>query len=202
MDFENIEDDWKKEAPHLASLQRLNPFTVPENYFETLPEEVESRIVLETLSIQPNWEVPQGYFDNLGADIETRIAVDRLKSLVSNDGFAVPVNYFEDLQLKTIAKTKASGKVRFLQSNVYRYAAAACVTIVAGAALWLNLGKHPSEQQQLAKISDQEIMNYLQLHADATDLTTLVENSADPTLGTEAHELSTEELEDYLSTTL
>ncbi|MEM9544770.1 MAG: hypothetical protein AAGA77_02290 [Bacteroidota bacterium] len=58
-------------APTLASLEKKNPFRVPEGYFDALEHKI-----LDALDKKPVLEktIPEGYFDNL-----TDIVLDRIK---------------------------------------------------------------------------------------------------------------------------
>jgi hypothetical protein len=46
-------DDLKNDAPKLHSMDKKNPFVVPEHYFETLSSRIQDRITLENK--QPQW---------------------------------------------------------------------------------------------------------------------------------------------------
>lgn len=46
-------DDLKNDAPELFSMDKKNPFSVPEHYFETLSSRIQDRIALENK--QPRW---------------------------------------------------------------------------------------------------------------------------------------------------
>ncbi len=57
-------------APTLATLEKRNPFRVPEGYFDSLEHKV-----LDSLDKKPKLEqsVPEGYFDNLSDMVMDRI---------------------------------------------------------------------------------------------------------------------------------
>ncbi len=43
----NIEN-WQEQAPKLAHMEKINPFVVPQGYFETLSDRINKRIAQET----------------------------------------------------------------------------------------------------------------------------------------------------------
>jgi len=88
-------------SPTLAAIPKVNVFTVPEGYFETLP----ALLLLQTgkpVSTLNN-TVPQGYFDNLAGNIMSRIKQDDaaeselLQGIGNKNVFTVPAGYFEAL---------------------------------------------------------------------------------------------------------
>ncbi len=40
----NKSDNWQEEAPQLAQMEKINPFQVPEGYFDTLSTRIQNRI--------------------------------------------------------------------------------------------------------------------------------------------------------------
>ncbi len=73
-------------------------FTVLENYFEELSNNIQSRIAVEeALDITATGlTVPDNYFENLSNNIQSRITVEEALNTEEN-GFTVPANYFEEL---------------------------------------------------------------------------------------------------------
>jgi hypothetical protein len=52
-------DDWKRDAPHLAGLPKADPFSVPDGFFDRFPHQVQAAIVAQeqtTTSAQPWWK--------------------------------------------------------------------------------------------------------------------------------------------------
>jgi hypothetical protein len=139
---ENI--DWEMEAPLLASLPRITPFGVPDQYFGDLQTHINQSVFVDSLMQRENqgFSVPENYFEELGANIEARIAIDKFKNLTDNDGFKTPVNYFDNLNAQILSKTSAlkpKTKVfKLWSSDLMRYAAAACFIILTASGLYLN----------------------------------------------------------------
>jgi hypothetical protein len=82
----------------LEEFKNKNGFTVPEGYFDELPGNIRARIAIEEVSEkEAGFSVPEGYFDELAGNIQSRIAVE--EALNKEDaGFAVPDGYFENLE--------------------------------------------------------------------------------------------------------
>ena len=209
MDLENTGKDWKEEAPLLAAMDRTKPLTVPDNYFNTLKDNIIARCLVEDSRFNNEDEcpIPEGYFNNLRSQIESRIAEETVRELVPADGFTVPDGYFTSLQERILAKTKtveepAETIIKPIKSNWFKYAAAACVTLVLGSVLIFN-NQDASFESQLSHIPDQEIINYLQTHSDLSDTPVIMESSMQTVnLNDKVNGFSDDELEDYINTTL
>jgi hypothetical protein len=111
-DVEN--NEWKAEAPYLASLPRVNPFLVPEQYFETLPETIANSVYLNELKeVSPldGFTVPDQYFSSLKDRILAQTAEEEfateevLAHFPTSAGFSTPDQYFQKLQSKILAQT-------------------------------------------------------------------------------------------------
>ncbi|RYF89948.1 MAG: hypothetical protein EOO03_04820, partial [Chitinophagaceae bacterium] len=97
-------------SPAVAGISKVNVFSVPHGYFETLTG------VLLAGTSQPAVQatVPHGYFDNLAGSILQRIrqeeAVEEtalpavLQNIGSANVFTVPQGYFENLSAQVISK--------------------------------------------------------------------------------------------------
>ena len=82
-DYLNDEEPGMPEG--LSKLRKENPFSVPENYFDSLADQVQQKI-----NVLPDWEksgsenlfkVPDGYFDSLPSSIQQRIADEKRKNV-------------------------------------------------------------------------------------------------------------------------
>jgi hypothetical protein len=90
-----------------------------------------------------DFAVPDNYFEQLNQEIQTRIAVERLKALQISDGFIVPEHYFEQLQAKITrniqdTSVKQPKVIRLWHTDLFKYATAACFILVAAAGLYIN----------------------------------------------------------------
>ncbi len=120
---EYILDELKEISPFLAEIEKINVYTVPENYFTELSKQVLEKSSNASSSILPAadasyftsethfLDVPEGYFNNLAGNILQKIkgleidnASQELKQLspmlyaVQNENvFSVPAGYFDSL---------------------------------------------------------------------------------------------------------
>lgn len=111
----DILNELKSISPLLAGMPRINVFTVPEGYFDTIDTTVlaclkETDHEFHSAEVEQTNGVPTGYFDRLAGSIlekiktgetaleETRQLSPLLYSLQGNNVFEVPVGYFESLQ--------------------------------------------------------------------------------------------------------
>ena len=134
-------------------------------------------------------QVPQGYFDTLSSTVLNRIKKleegrqdeEEISSIINaipkKNVYEVPVNYFENLAVQIIEKTtvKTGKLVPFTKRNNFvKYAVAAGFigAISFGAIKFINTGKPTAAinytevmktniDGELAKISDDEIVNFL-----------------------------------------
>ena len=74
-DFENLQ----KHAPSLFTIERRNCFSVPEKYFDELPENIQRLIHLLNLKNEKTFEVPAAYFEQLPEYIREAILLEGLK---------------------------------------------------------------------------------------------------------------------------
>lgn len=136
---ENIENnDWMNEVPALAALEKRNPFSVPDGYFENSDEAIFSAVFLDGLKQKTsdnNFEVPQHYFENLAECIQTRITLSEIPK--AEKAFTVPENYFDTLQSRiteriAVLEPKREAKIIPLwRRNIVKYVSAACFLLMA-----------------------------------------------------------------------
>jgi hypothetical protein len=185
MDNQLENNDWMNQAPHLAKLPRTNPFTVPQEYFETLPSNINSAIYFDSLKQHASTmdgSVPPGYFEQAKQDIYSRIAEENIKELVQEDGFAVPEGYFTNLnnrislQLTEPKQKQQKTKLfKLWHSRAMKYATAACIVIISSVGLYMNYQGNgqsaprratitvaTSEEQALFDIDEQSVIEQVQ----------------------------------------
>lgn len=107
-----------------------------------------------------DFSVPENYFEQLNRDIQTRISVDKLRALTSHHGFTVPPAYFEQLTPKILqaiqhTPAKTVKTVRLWQSDLFKYATAACFILVAAFGFYVNNQSLPSAQNSTATAQEQ-----------------------------------------------
>ncbi|TAH00332.1 MAG: hypothetical protein EAZ15_09335 [Sphingobacteriales bacterium] len=153
-----------------------------------------------------NFKVPDGYFDKLALNIQSTVFIENLKEKQLNAGFTLPQNYFENLKYKLATTGKinqqplAKSKTKIFKLNLIKYAAAACILIVCGFAVFINLGKN-TIQKQLANLPNEDIELYLQNNTNNTDLPLIIQNVNEIKVEVDK-KISTQELNDYLNQTI
>lgn len=142
---ENIENnDWMNEAPALAALEKRNPFSIPDGYFENCEEAIFSAIFLDGLKQKTdknNFEVPQHYFEDLTERIQTHIALSEIPG--AEKAFTVPDNYFDTLQSRIAGKIANTSKpqreakvIPLWRRNIVKYVSAACFLLLASFSIY------------------------------------------------------------------
>ncbi|MCC8408888.1 hypothetical protein LJ707_08095 [Mucilaginibacter sp. UR6-1] len=217
--FEELNSNINSRITVAAALNLDNTgFTLPDNYFNELSSNIQSRISIEEAagSESVGFEVPEGYFNNLQQNITARIAIE--EAVTADEPFAVPAGYFDKLNAAILSKTTGAeeqpaeqvpaatqqqhGVVRrFFTSGVYRYAAAACVTIAIGATFFFNRAPQAASNtnqhadsflhSRLSNIPLTEIRGYAEQNLDAGETQSYISEN-----------VSDEELLDYINTEL
>jgi len=207
--FENMELQIKSRiAIDSAVKADEQSFAVPQNYFEDMAAKLKSRIAIEETAKadEQSFAVPQNYFEDMAQQITSRITVE--KALQTETTFAVPENYFEDLSRKIsnqaagLEAANRRGVIRRLVSTAaFKYATAACFTLVVGGAIFLGEINSPSAKHNssylhkaLSAIPDTDIESYLQLHMDAGDTRSVIDQADQNKTNS-----SNDDLTDYLS---
>ena len=181
-------NEWKAEAPYLASLQKVNPFIVPENYFDTLPDAISNSVYFDELKQTvpaSGFTVPDNYFVSLQDRIQFAttdntgsISEPLLDKFPVNAGYSTPDQYFQKLQSRILAQTveleqqvlitpalekeikpKAESKiVRLWHSGLLKYASAACFIVVAAFGFYLNQQNFSQESSTSAEIANEQML--------------------------------------------
>lgn len=209
--------------PELAGYPRNCPLTPPpDGYFATLSTHILHKVKMETA------EVPKGYFDQFATSVMQRIEREELADELADLSplladapktmpFSVPAGYFDQLDTRLANVMEPETKVvpmRPRRMSIYKWAAAACMMILAGTSTMLYMRHHTIETRSaaainlaevsLSDVSDQEIVEYLQSHMDAFDKEDLVgytAASAESDNTSLPGGLSEEDIESYLENT-
>lgn len=196
MQHKDSDIEWQKDAPVLASTSRLNPFTVPAGYFETLSEQVKATALIESerFQVQDEFSLPEHYFNNLSQRINSRIAVESVLSEVKGQGFTVPDAYFNSLN------SRLQSRVTKKKSYWFSYAAAACISMIIGSVIYLN-SNSSAINRELSGVPDHEIINYLQIHSTVADNQYIIDHLNTEELQQVNNNISTGEIELYINNT-
>lgn len=161
-------NEWKAEAPYLAGLQNKNPFRVPEQYFDELPQSIANSVYLSQLSLdteKSGFTVPDQFFDSLHKKILLETSEDVTRKFPSAAGYNIPDLYFDKLQSSILTKTINAGEivqpaqtvtaisplkpaariVRLWHSGILKYATAACFVLLSTFGIYLNQHNFSSE---------------------------------------------------------
>ncbi len=206
MKTKNSNTDWLKEAPSLAKISKENPFSVPSAYFETLNENLNSLAILENARFEneEEFKLPENYFNELTDRIEDRIATETIQYLAAGNGLKIQDSYFDDLADRInnkLGETNAPGKRKVMFQSWIRYSAAASLVFVIGISLYFNSSSYVFKQQ-LSKVPDQDIINYLQFHSTVNDNQYLIDNITEEGLEQVSNDVSEEDIEEYINSTL
>ncbi|MBV7531660.1 hypothetical protein [Chitinophaga sp. sic0106] len=202
------------------------PFSVPTGYFDQLPEIIADKIRLQdavNASVAPHSPFslpPENYFEHLPDAILSQVkhlsvgeeleAVSPfLASLPKSNPFSLPDNYFNHIQTTVTEPTPVIPISKTRKSTWTRWAAAASIIVILGASALFFIGKehyrhdYSDIENQLTAISDEDIIAYLQNHADAFDNETIfaqaAKSAAMPQLENQIHEtVPSEALQHYM----
>jgi hypothetical protein len=144
----DILNELKELSPLLAGLEKVNVFTIPEGYFDSISTTVlvaakEEKNKLPLFSGQSVFDVPVGYFESLPENILAKIKeeknthVDELRELsamlysIQNENvYKVPKGYFDGLSASILQKVQPqSVKIISMRkrSDFFKFAIAASV---------------------------------------------------------------------------
>ncbi len=229
MNTENIiEKELRELAPVLSQMKRTHPYTVPGGYFENFSQSIIATCnddvprFKATVPYQP----PSGYFDELPATVLNNINSQQqntldelltiapvLHSLPRTNVYTVPINYFSQLNIQPVKKGSAKVVLLPVAKRVYRYASAAVITgiLLVSGVLFFNKEDSTStpnaivqtkfSSTDLAKISEEEIAEFLNTHTSSGDVT--ANNAVYPDMEVEEfiQEMSDTEIQQYLKET-
>jgi len=176
---ENTTAALKDLSPLLSSLQNKNVFTVPQGYFESLSDTVINKVNSE---------------ETVADELKELSPV--LYNIQNKNVFTVPQGYFESLSGKILGKVlPQQGKVVTMHkatATFFKYAVAAVFTgaMALGVFKFTNggseniimpsyvgeAGKIKNVDDELAKVSDEDIIKYLQANGENIDAQTLAAN--------------------------
>jgi hypothetical protein len=210
MDLNEMNENWQKEAPKLAAMERNNPFLVPEGYFDEMHKQVQAQISIHQFDKQQDFfQVTDEYFDSLTDQITSRVKLEHLVGSADEEVFSVAENYFNSLEQKINTKIGIKAQepttVRKLSSPWLTYAAAACITAILTFGIYtFRTSNTDNVESQIAQLPEEEIVNYLQLYSDAGDVPVIVGGSVEnvPEVSELLPEISDSEIEKYLKSNL
>ena len=167
----------------LARIRRLNTYKVPPHYFDTLADDILSKVHIPVASVLPLSAPPAGYFDGLADNILQKIKTTQksepqqeleevdlfLAGVPKINPYTVPQGYFDAFKVP-MQSAIAAPVLKMSRRSPARwitYAAAAVITgvVATGAILFVgqNDSNPPSEKYKaaLSKVSDSNLADYL-----------------------------------------
>lgn len=160
----NTEEEmaWANETPFLAGLPRVNPFSVPEGYFvDAKSHSIRMTRISEMQGNAENfgYSVPDNYFTHLSSAIHSRI---KGLEMAPDLGFTLPDGYFEKLNASILQRTNRPAKpklirLRLWQTDLMKYASAACVIFIAGTGLYFNQ-QHALTIKQTTELNREQML--------------------------------------------
>lgn len=152
-------------SPILGQLQKTSPFTLPETYFNELAAEIVSGIKA---------------LDFVNQELET--LPGSMSDIKTTNVYNVPEGYFQHLPVSVLRKAKNQQKEKGVMvpftKRILRYSVAALLTGIIALGAWMYFGEKPlvnsyREFADIKKISDEEIVKYLDNNTDAFDESTI-----------------------------
>lgn len=181
----NIQEELQHIAPSIVNLQNSKPFSVPNNYFSDLSNEVLFKINCPTISsnylIKANaYLVPNNYFGSFQSqiipfihaqkrhisdiDYELETVAPFLNSIKKNNVYSLPENYFESKNnFKQIQSTSNTPTLSF-KRKWFLYVAAAAFTGLTLLGVFNFLGNSSNKiniNTELAKTNEDELTEFL-----------------------------------------
>ena len=154
-------------SPYLAAVPKLNPYSVPSEYFDgisdTIVDEIRDNQLLNS-NLNITYSVPEQYFEGLAQSILAKIALEEednlaqlapvLTAVSKKNVYSVPTGYFTQ-PVAIPAEEAQSGKLVTLKKyrRFIQYAAAAMVAgiLVSGAFLYTD-SKSFMEQEKKERL--------------------------------------------------
>lgn len=207
MEINETSEDWDATKSFPGATNRETPFSVPEAYFDNLPDQIMSRIMLDEMGFKEQnsgFNVPAAYFDDLSVRIESAVTAETWKDLKTENAFSVPGDYFEK-SAKRISQAVAvplkDGKVRSMYLNLFKYASAACVLIVTAFFFYSN-HHNANLDEKFSELPGDDIVNYLQISTDAGDAPVIMDNISQVTIDIKSDNgVSDKDIRNYLEAT-
>jgi len=102
--YENLGDN------QLPNSLRVNPFIVPENYFEKLAERSLFLTKIDQISDSGRigFNTPKGFFENQESQLLSQIKIDHYKNV---DHFSVPEGYFDQMNEQILSQVNIEGRM-------------------------------------------------------------------------------------------
>lgn len=145
-----------------------------------------------------NFKTPEGYFETFEEELFSKISEIKLPK---KNGFAIPKNYFENLEQRIAIPRdhlkKERNAIPLFSKKYFGYAAAIAICFSIGATFFTN----QSPELAFDTLQWAAIDSYIEegnLNLDLDDVTTMIENSTLSEIELQEQDLSQSDLENYL----
>ncbi len=159
-DFENLE----RYAPTLHKIARVNPFSVPSGYFESLSEILSTvAVIAKASNYKKTNDIPEGYFDKLPSFIQSQAVLSDIKK---ENPFAVPANYFDYLPARIQERIQQTSKNenwltgligKLISPRLAFALPIALIVVAAGFFLLRNPIDNMNSDKQLSELSNKDL---------------------------------------------
>jgi hypothetical protein len=168
--FKKIEaDDELKDYPLLSSIGKVNPFAVPQDYFEVREELLQYPSLRDVKAVK--FSVPANYFEELTARVLNKVELTEeiemyktLSSIEKQNAFVTPEKYFVQFSVRTEEREAKVISIFASVKTSYKIAMAAAVALIVSLGILFYNQDVPSVQNDtdchtLACLSKKEILN-------------------------------------------
>ena len=168
----------------VQSLPTINPYTVPEAYFDHFPSVMldKANVFSFGTNSKNSFSIPEGYFDSLADNILKKVKepvfesvqqeLNQLSPFLSGipkvNTYSVPENYFEALNTSDVTGNKIAHEAKVISIGSKRrkwftYAAAACIAAVLSTGGYQYFNNKPADNNapSLANVDVQKQLSVL-----------------------------------------
>jgi hypothetical protein len=230
---DNINKELKEVSPLISTIKNDNVYSVPPFYFNNLAEKIIEiiklfgRLPYNSYSVNP-YTVKEGYFESLAESVLRKIQSEEkelnevthelesfapiLNTINKRPVFKLPEGYFESFTIASSKTEKPAAKVAYLRKIFSRYAVAAIIAMLMAVGTFYIIGKNTREpgnqalnvKSALKGLEDDEIIEFLQTHATAGDVTTATseKKNSENKIHKRLKEMSEKDIQQYLQENL
>ncbi|HEX8277842.1 MAG TPA: hypothetical protein VF540_04075 [Segetibacter sp.] len=178
-----IQEELRQISPFIATIEKVNVYSVPPVYFENLGSEILQRIKPAAkpgylLSNINPYQVPEGYFESLPGEILEKVEAQRdyknevieemeqisplLNTIDKKPIFDVPPDYFAQIQKPASDTTRKEGRIvtmKLASRRFIRYAVAAVIISILAVGAFFFTIKDSRTSQAISNSTKAEVKN-------------------------------------------
>jgi hypothetical protein len=163
----------------LFGIEKLNNFTVPQNYFENLPQEIQGRINFdwEEAKKKNPYLTPEHYFETLPQNIQQLINF-KVEEKEKINPYLTPEHYFDSL-VNTIQEKAVQKNSEGYRLGDFSFVPKPALVFITACLLFLMVFKYNIQDTDrpvnFAQFSSEEIKQNIEKNIDEVDDETIVE---------------------------